>query len=327
MLKVRNLCIHPPLLLAPMAGITHSAFRCLLLQLGGVGLLSTEMLSAKRLPQENAAISPFLISTEAEHPLSYQLLVADKNQLAPAIDRVHQLGGDAIDLNLGCPAPQVRQFGGGSKLVDDAAHLRALVAEARSRTELPLTAKIRLGEELDETRLNNLCLMLEGEGIDLLTVHARLRKEPFSRRPRWEWVGKVKNRLSIPVVANGGIFNVNDARRCLALSGADGLMLGRGAVVRPWLFQELAAELYGTNPPPVIDRAVIYFSFIQQLEARFRPERRLGRLKEFTHYFSKTYPFGLRLASAVQSSHSVAEARERATDFFRRSHDQPVLTA
>lgn len=101
MLKVRNLCIHPPLLLAPMAGITHSAFRCLLLQLGGVGLLSTEMLSAKRLPQENAAISPFLISTEAEHPLSYQLLVADKNQLAPAIDRVHQLGGDAIAFESG----------------------------------------------------------------------------------------------------------------------------------------------------------------------------------------------------------------------------------
>ncbi|MFH1215449.1 MAG: tRNA-dihydrouridine synthase family protein [Pseudomonadota bacterium] len=326
MLKVRNLSIHPPLLLAPMAGITHSAFRCLLLELGGAGLLSTEMLSAKRLPQENASVSPFLVSTESEHPLSYQLLVADKTHLAPAIDRVHQLGGDAIDLNLGCPAPQVRQFGGGSKLVDDADYLRELVCEARSRTELPLTAKIRLGEDLDETRLKNLCRMLEGEGIDLLTVHARLRKEPFTRKPRWEWVGKVKRWLSIPVVVNGGIFSVKDGHRCLELSGADGLMLGRGAVIRPWLFHELATELYGIDLPPLaIDRSGIYFSFIDQLEQRFRPERRLGRLKEFTHYFSKTYPFGLRLASAVQSSSSVTEAREQAALFFSRSHDQPIL--
>ncbi|MBU4263159.1 MAG: tRNA-dihydrouridine synthase family protein [Proteobacteria bacterium] len=326
MLEIRNLCINPPLLMAPMAGLTHSVFRSLLLQLGGVGLLSTEMLSARRLPMENAAVSPFLVSTGAEHPLSYQLLVADKTHLAAAIDRVHQLGGDAIDLNLGCPAPQVRNFGGGSKLVDDADHLRQLVAEARARTELPLTAKIRLGEQLDEARLQSLCRMLEGEGIDLLTVHARLRKEPFSRKPRWEWVGKVKSWLSIPVVANGGIFSVADGRRCLELSGADGLMLGRGAAIRPWLFHEIASDLYGVDLPLLnVDRPAFYFCFVDQLEKRFRPERRLGRLKEFTHYFSKTYPFGLRLASAVQTSSSVEEARERAGIFFDRSSSQPIL--
>ncbi|MBI5557664.1 MAG: tRNA-dihydrouridine synthase family protein [Deltaproteobacteria bacterium] len=320
MLEIRGLSITPPLLLAPMAGLTHSAFRTLLLRLGGVGLLSTEMLSARRLPMENAVISPFLVSTEAEHPLSYQLLVADNVHLARAIDRVHELKGDAIDLNLGCPAPKVRQFGGGSKLVDDMDSLRQLVAEARAHTALPLTAKIRLGEELNESSLRNLCRMLEGEGIDLLTVHARLRKEPFIRKPRWEWVGKVKNWLTIPVVANGGIFSVDDGRRCLERSGADGLMLGRGAAMRPWLFHELASELYGLDLPRLeIDRPACYFFFISQLEERFRPERRLGRLKEFTHYFSMTYPFGLRLASAVQSSGSMQEARERATVFFARS--------
>ncbi|RJX26017.1 MAG: tRNA-dihydrouridine synthase family protein [Desulfurivibrio sp.] len=324
MLAIRNLRLNPPLLLAPMAGLTHSAFRSLLLQLGGVGLFSTEMLSARRLPVENAA-SPFLVSTEAEHPLSYQLLVADKAHLPAAIDKVLQLEGDAIDLNLGCPAPRVRYFGGGSRLVEDTDYLRQLVAEARAHTSLPLTAKIRLGEQLDEARLKSLCRLLEGEGIDLLTVHARLRKEPFSRKPRWEWVGKVKNWLSIPVVANGGIFSVEDGRRCLALSGADGLMLGRGAAIRPWLFHEIASQLYAIDLPPLtIDRPAIYFSFIDQLEERFRPERRLGRLKEFTHYFSRTYPFGLWLASAVQTSSSVAEARERAADFFSRNEAQPI---
>ncbi len=321
MLIIRNLYVDPPLLLAPMAGVTHSAFRALLLQLGGVGLLSTEMLSARRLPMEQISCSPFLFSTEEEHPLSYQLLVAEKKHLAPAIARVEQLGGDAIDLNMGCPAPKVRCFGGGSKLVDDPENLRRLVAEARKCTTLPLTAKIRLGEELNEAHLLNLCGMLEGEGIDLLTVHARLRKEPFCRKPRWEWVGKVKKKLSIPVVANGGIFTVADARRCLELSGADGLMLGRGAVIKPWLFHEIAVELYGCKLPDLdIDRPSIYNNFIDLLENRFRPERRLGRLKEFTHYFSETYPFGLRLASIIQTSNSVEEAREKANLFFSRSN-------
>jgi tRNA-dihydrouridine synthase len=282
-----------------------------------VGLLSTEMLSTRTLPSENADISPFLLCTAEEHPISYQLLVADKNQLAPAIDRLQQLGAEAIDLNLGCPAPRVRKFGGGSKLASEPERLKELVAEARRLTALPLTAKIRLGEELDEKKLHNFCLLLEGEGIDLITVHARLRKEPFCRKPRWQWVGKVKNRLTIPVIANGGIFSVADAKRCLEISGADGLMLGRGAVTRPWLFREIAGAVYNVDLPELtINLPELYFSFIDLLEDRFRPERRLGRLKEFTHYFSQNYPFGLHLAMAVQNSKSIAEVREKATAFF-----------
>ncbi len=316
-LTIRALTITPPLLLAPMAGLTHSVFRTLVKRLGGVGLLSTEMLSVKTLPTENAAISPFLFRTGEERPLSYQLLVADKKRLAPAIARVHQLGAEAIDLNMGCPAPQVRKFGGGSRLVDEPQRVRELVSEARRLTDLPLTAKIRLGEELDENNLRNFCSMLEGEGIDLVTVHARLRKEPFCRKPRWEWVGKVKQWLTIPVIANGGIFSVADARRCLELSGADGLMPGRGAVIHPWLFREIAGEVYNSKLPEIeIDRPAFYFSFIDLLEERFRPERRLGRLKEFTHYFSRSYPFGLHLDTAVQNSKSTAEAGERAAAFL-----------
>jgi tRNA-dihydrouridine synthase B len=182
-----------------------------------------------------------------------------------------------------------------------------------------------LGETLDESKLKNFTRMLEGEGIDMLTVHARLRKESFCRKPRWEWVGKIKKWLTIPVVVNGGIFSVDDGHNCLDLCGADGLMLGRGAVVHPWLFHEIANEIYNIDLPQLTaDRPSIYFSFVDLLEQRFRPERQLGRLKEFTHYFSKTYPFGLRLASAVQSSKSMHEARERAAAFFTKTDNKYV---
>ncbi|MHB8989313.1 MAG: tRNA dihydrouridine synthase [Desulfobulbia bacterium] len=318
-IRLKGLEISPPLFLAPMAGLTHSALRRLILEQGGIGLLSTEMLSAKRLPMENAALSPYLVRAPQEIPLSYQLLVSRVEEVAPAIAKLHALQAEAIDLNLGCPAPTVRRMGAGSRLMDEPALVRALVAAARKQTDLPLTAKIRLGETLDEDKLRDFCRMLEGEGIDLLNVHARLRGEPFVRKPRWPWVGKVKGWMNIPVVANGGIFSVEDAKNCLAQSGADGLMIGRGAAIRPWIFAELAREVYGLAVEvPVLNTMALYLRFVELLEESFLPERRLGRLKEFTHYFAKNYPFGHHLASGVQSSASLAEAKERASLFLAR---------
>jgi len=325
-IQVRNLTIQPPLLLAPMAGLTHSALRTLLLTFGGVGLLATEMLSARRLPAESASTSPYLVRTADEGPLSYQLLVASPQEVAPALAILHRLGADAIDLNLGCPAPKVRRAGGGSSLMADPEQVRRIVATARRLTSLPLTAKIRLGETLDEGLLREFCRMLAEEGIDLLTVHARLRREPFGRKPRWEWVGRVKGWLDIPVIANGGICSVATARECLRISGADGLMIGRAAAEKPWLFAEISREIYGLEAGGVeIDLPRIYLEMVTALGARFRPERRLGRLKEFTHYFARNYPFGHHLATAIQSSGSVAEAWERALAFFARHASENSL--
>lgn len=319
-IHLRHLVISPPLLLAPMAGLTHTALRRLILELGGVGLLSTEMLAAKRLPSENPQISPWLIRRPEERPLSWQLLVGRLEEVVPAVDKLHALGAEAIDLNLGCPAPAVRRMGGGSRLMEEPATVRALVAAARRATSLPLTAKIRLGEELNETKLRDFCRMLAAEGIEMLSVHARLRGEPFSRRPRWAWAGKVKGWLDIPVVANGGIFSVTDAVNCLAESGADGLMIGRAAAATPWLFAAIAREVYGMDTfLPEVNRPALFLRFIALLEESFAPERRLGRLKEFSHYFAGNYAFGHSLATAVQSSATVAEARQRAEEFFRRN--------
>ncbi len=319
-LELGDLTISPPLILAPMVGVSHSALRTITMELGGVGLLSTEMLSARKLPSSNPHYDPFLIRGNTERPLSYQMLVASPNDVEAAMTALHRLGADAVDLNLGCPAPTIRRTGAGSKLAEDHDAVRNVVAAARKATTLPLSAKIRLGSELNEQKLRNFCQMLEGEGLDYLTVHGRLQKEPFNRRPRWEWIGKVKEWLAIPVIANGGIFTVEDARRCLETSGADGLMIGRAAPTRPWLFAEIAHALYDGPGAPEIDKPTIYRRFVAVLEERFPPGRHLGRLKEFTHYFSKNYPFGHHLAMAVQRSDSMTEAIGAAEEFFTR-HD------
>ena len=316
-LRVGNLTISPPLALAPMVGLSHSALRALTLRLGGVGLLFTEMLSVTRLPQENAGVSPFLVRYPEERPLFYQLFVAPGQDVAPAVERLHQLDAQGIDINLGCPAPNLRKQGAGCFLTDTPEQVREVVSRLRRLTGLPVSAKIRLGAGLDERRLLDFCRMLEGEGIDLLSVHGRLHGEKFCRRPRWDWIGKVKSALRIPVLANGGIFSVEDAGRCLELSGADGLMIGRGAVTRPWLFADIAVKVYGLSvAPSPWGYEEIYFQFVDLL-ARFRPERRLGRLKQFTHYFGQNFTFGHHLAIAVQTSGSVEQAVERAHHFFQ----------
>lgn len=303
-----------------MAGLTHTALRQIIKGFGGIGLLSTEMLSAKRLPSENERISPYLISTPDEKPLSYQLLIAKAAETEPAINRLHDLQADSIDLNLGCPAPKVRRFGAGSKLAEQPDTVRHIVSTARKLTDLPLTAKIRLGEKLDEVRLKEFCTMLEGEGVDMVSVHARLKGDSFNRRPRWDWCGKIKQWLKIPVIANGGIFSVEDARKCLQISGADGLMIGRGAAVRPWIFADIAREIYRFDiKEKKISMPELYCLFIDLLTTHFRPERRLGRLKEFTHYFARNYKFGHHLASSVQNADSLEEALQRADDFFTSS--------
>lgn len=315
-LQVRNLRISPPLLLAPMAGLTHTALRQIISGFGGVGLLSTEMLGAKRLPVENPGISPYLIRTASEKPLSYQLLVANAGEIARAIDALHGLKADAVDLNMGCPAPAARRLGAGASLMEQPEDVRCIVAEARKRTALPLSAKIRLGSEPDERKLKAFCTMLEDEGVDMLSIHARFTKESFAREPRWECIAGVKERLGIPVIANGGIFSVQDAEECLRVSGADGLMLGRGAAIKPWLFAEIARDVFGcAMTGPAVSLPAVYADFVDHLSA-FRPEYRLGRLKEFTHYFARNYKFGHHLASRVQASDSVDEAREWAALFF-----------
>jgi len=323
-IRVRDLEINPPLLLAPMVSLTHSALRQVIAGFGGAGLLSTEMLSAKRLPGENPTASPYLIRTDSEKPLSYQLMTSSVKEIPRAVDALHALKADAIDLNLGCPAPAVSKRGGGASLMERPEEVRSIVAEVRKRTSLPLTAKIRLGTELDERKLKSFCIMLEGEGLDLLSVHARLKEESFGRRARWEHVGRIKEWLSIPVIANGGIFSVSDAEQCLRVSGADGLMLGRGAAVKPWLFAGIARAVYNSPiPDSAVSLPLVYRTFVDLLTRHFRPEHRLGRLKQFTRYFAQNFAFGHHLASRVQCSGDMAEAQELAEIFFEKNEPRP----
>lgn len=319
-LKIGDLKIDIPLALAPMVGLSHSALRSLVVQLGGAGLFFTEMLSAKRLPSENENISPFLVRDQSEYPLIYQIFVSQEKELESVTDRLHELDAQGIDINLGCPAPQVRKMGAGLELFRRTGTFVSIVKRLRRETHLPLSVKIRLGETENSSELLSTCQLFQDIGVDLITIHARLNGEKFCRKPRWSILDTITSKISIPVIANGGIFCVEDAKQCLNSSGAAGLMIGRGAVQQPWLFRDIAQQCYNIKPSNELQNGhEVYSRFIVLLEERFRPERRLGRLKQFTHYFASNYVFGHRFASRIQNSLTMKQAVEIADTFFKEA--------
>lgn len=316
-LRVRGVEISPPIALAPMVGLSHSALRSLVQGEGGIGLLFTEMLEAGRLPHDNERCSPLLVKSEGERPLFYQMVTGSDQNVRPAVEKLHRIGAQGIDLNLGCPAPLQKKQGAGASLTDNRQQLCRVLRSLRGCTELPVTVKIRLGDRVDPGNSRMFCRFLEDEGVDLITIHARLNGEKFCRKPRWAVVGEIHSAVSVPIFINGGIFSVDEARTSLQQSGADGLMLGRGAVEKPWLAGDIAREIYGMESTgqkkPIAD---IYFRFITLLEERFAPERQLGRLKQFTSYFAGQFTFGHHLAASVQNSTTIDQAKLRAADFF-----------
>jgi tRNA-dihydrouridine synthase len=317
---VRGLEIFPPIALAPMVGLSHSVLRTLVQEEGGLGLLFTEMLAAGRLPHDNEHCSPLLIKSPTEYPLFYQLVTADEQAIGPATEKLHAFGAQGIDLNLGCPAPVQRRQGAGLSLAENQVQMGKVLGRLRSCTNLPVSVKLRLGNNLDAGKLRALCRFLEDGGVDLITIHARLNGEKFCRKPRWAALAEIGDAVSIPIFVNGGIFSVEDARNSLEQSGADGLMIGRGAVENPWLCADIAKEIYGI---PICCRQRshedFFFKFVNLLERRFAPERRLGRLKQFTTYYAAPFTFGHHLAVSIQSSTTLEQAKQRAIDFFSRS--------
>jgi tRNA-dihydrouridine synthase B len=316
-LKIRNLAVWPPVALAPMVGLSHSGLRCLVQDLGGIGLLYTEMLAAKRLPSDNPTISPLLTRSTKEKPLIYQLVTGEIEHISAAVDKLHKLDADGVDLNLGCPAPIQKRQGAGSSLALNREKLQNILRELRDKTDLPLSVKIRLGQKIDSSVLADTCKFYEDEGVDLITVHGRLIGEKFCRKPRWGAIAAAKKAVSIPVFANGGIFSVADAKHCLEQSGADGLMVGRGAVERPWLCAEIGHHIFGIpSQLEMVDKRDVFETFTKLLDERFAKEKRLRRLKQFTRYYAGSFKFGHQLASRIQSSNSISEAKERAEQFF-----------
>jgi nifR3 family TIM-barrel protein len=303
-----------------MSGLTHTVLRQLVAEFGGCGLFYTEMLSARALPNESPESSPWLRGTAQERPLVYQLLVSHSEELEAAIEKIESCGGDGIDLNMGCTTAMIAKRGGGIALMKEPKRAEAIVRASRKATDLPLTAKIRLGWTMNWNGLRDFCLMLQDSGVDAVCVHPRLKQDRLKRPARWEYIAKIKELLDIPVIGNGDVNSPQAAQRMFELTGCDGVMIGRAAVKSPWLFSHIAnslsPDLYdNTYPNP----AYAFKRFIAILENSMEPEYTLPLFKRFTFYFSQNYAFGHTLWSLVYNADSLAIATYLANEFLQEA--------
>lgn len=316
-IRIQRMVVSPATFLSPMAGLTDSVFRRLIKRLGGCGLVMTEFTSAEGLTRNSVKGRRMLFYHEEERPISAQLFGSDPLRLAEATQMVEDLGFDAIDLNLGCPAKKVVKACGGSALLRDLKLLGELLRTIRSTTSMPFTIKIRAGWSEQEIVAIEVGKMAEDLGVDAITLHPRTRLQGYSGKAEWRLIGALKSQLRIPVIGNGDVLSAEDAFRMRAETGCDGVMIGRGALSNPWVFRQIS-ELEDGRSRTVPDVNAKYRLIKDYFELLFEEQTAgaIGKMKQFASWFTHAVPFGASLRKSIYEAKTESEVLIRIEEFF-----------
>jgi len=310
-LTIGSLELDVPVVLAPMAGITNTAFRRLCREFGA-GLYVSEMITSRALVERTPESMRLITHHESETLRSIQLYGVDPKTVAEAVTMlVAEDRADHIDLNFGCPVPKVTRKGGGAALPWKRGLFRDIVEGAvRAAGDVPLTIKMRKGIDADHLTYLEAGRIAEGAGVASIALHARTAAEFYSGQADWSAIAQLKETVtSVPVLGNGDIWSAADALRMVAETGCDGVVVGRGCLGRPWLFGDLASAFKGestTATPSLGDVARTFRRHAELLTEFFDSEERGCRdIRKHVAWYFKGYPVGGELRAKLATVESL----------------------
>jgi len=296
-LSIGSLEVDPPVVLAPMAGVTNRAFRRLC-RTYGAGLYVSEMITARALVEGNAKTLDMVTFADDEPYRSVQLYGVDPVVMHAAVRRlIDDIGVDHIDLNFGCPAAKVTRRGGGAALPVHRALLQAIIrATVAAAGSVPVTVKLRLG--VDDSHMTYLesGRIAEEEGVAAVALHARTAEQLYSGSAHWTAIGELKAHVTtVPVLGNGDIWEASDAMTMMAVTGCDGVVVGRGCLGRPWLFRDLADAFAGRppqRPPNLGEVTTVMVTHARLLCELFGESHGIRQFRKHVSWYLTGFPVG-----------------------------------
>ncbi len=343
-MKIGSIELQNPVALAPMAGMTDTAFRRLVKRQGGCGLVVTEMVSSEGLVRGIDRTLEYAEYTEEERPVSVQIFGGDPAVMAGAAQVVEGMGADIVDVNMGCPVPKIAKHHAGCSLMREPEHAAAIVRAMTSAVRIPVTVKMRAGWNDTEVNAPELARMVEGAGAAAVTVHGRTAAQSYSGHADWSLVGRVAEAVKIPVFGSGDCVEPGQILERLADGRVSGVLVGRGALRNPWIFAQASAARQGraATDASLAERGQFLLDYIDLLlvegvgeEAGFRhaapgqtsaapPAAARGRerwvinkLRALCAWYTKGLIGGADLRVTINHAGSINQLRDTIEQFFQ----------
>jgi len=317
-MRIGSLTLSSPFALAPMAGMTDTAFRRLVKRKGGCGLVVTEMVSAEGLVRGIDRTLEYAEYTKEERPVSIQIFGGDPAKMAAAAQIVEGRGADIVDVNMGCPVPKIAKHNAGCSLMREPEHAATIVRAMTRAVKIPVTVKMRAGWDEQHVNAPTLARMMEDAGAAAVAVHGRTARQSYSGSSDWDLIADVARAVRIPVFGSGDCVEAGQMVDRLA-AGIGGVLVGRGALRNPWIFHQ-AAALHAGQPLPDVTldgRGHFLLEYIDLLLREGGRERWVvNKLRALGAWYTKGFEGGSHLRVKLNTAESISQLRDAISDFF-----------
>jgi tRNA-dihydrouridine synthase B len=323
MIQIDKIKLENNVLLAPMSGVTDLPFRRLVKKFGA-SLVISEMIASRAMILQTRESMKKCQKDDALYPMSVQLAGCEPEVMAEAARLNEDLGADIIDINFGCPVKKVVNGFAGSALMKDEDLATRIMEAVVKAVKIPVTMKMRLGWNYENLNAPSLAKKAENVGIKMLTVHGRTRCQMYNGSANWQLISEVKKAVKIPVIANGDIKNSDDAKKALALSQADGVMVGRACYGKPWLINQINCELNGKPveaAPAIQQQKEIVLNHVKEMIEHYGEQTAIPLARKHIGWYSS----GLKTSAEFRAKINVTQGADNVFETIERFYDSQIL--